>query len=297
MRPPTPETGRRPTHGLSPQVIKLSSPATREFWPLAVLHEDDHLLVLDKPAGPPAAPGEPGMAGRPSLVGLLQQGIREGRPWAAERRLSFLRHVCRMDAEASGVLVLARNPEAHTALVNQFHAEKPVVDCVVLTQGVPPESRFEVRLRLSPHPKDPTRMRVDHRHGKKSVTLFERIETFAGHALWRARPLTDRWHQVRLHLRWRRLPVVGDPVYDGPPLLLSRLKPDYRPKRREPERPLIGRAAVHWQRVELRHPATGETIVFESPLPKDFRVALKYLRRYAPAAPAVGWGPADQAGD
>lgn len=278
-------------------MIKLSSPATGEFWPLRVLYEDDHLWAVDKPAGPPAAPGEPGMNDRPSLVELLQQGIRDGRPWAVQRGLSFLRHVCRMDAQASGVLVLAKTPESHTALVNQFHAEKPVVVCLVLAQGVPPEDRFEVGLRMGPHPKDPTRMRVNHRHGKKSLTRFVREETFAGHVLWRAQPLTDRWHQIRLHLRWRRLPVVGDPVYDGPPLLLSRLKPNYRPKRYEPERPLIGRAAVHWLQVQLVHPVTGEPLLVESPLPKDFQVALKYLRRYTPAASSDAWlSPSEKAG-
>jgi RluA family pseudouridine synthase len=263
-----------------PSLIRVSWPEAGESWPLPVLHEDGHLLVLDKPAGPPVVRGE-GEPDRPTLESLLQQGIRDGKAWARERGLEFLRCVHSLDADASGVWVLARSAEARIDLVNQFNADQPLASFLALTHGIPSERRFRVNLRMGPHPQEAGRMRVDPRGGRKSITRFELVEAFEGCTLWRCRPATDRLHQIRLHLRSRRLPVVSDPIYDGKPLLLSTLKPGYRFKKDEEERPLIARAAVHCEAVKLTHPATREPLRIEAPLPKDFSVALKYLRRYA----------------
>lgn len=266
-------------------MIRVSSPEAGESWVLPVLFEDEHVLVLNKPAGPPVLRGE-GDPDRPTLEELLQQGIRDGKPWASGRHLEFLRGVHCLDADASGVWLLARSAEARIALVDQFNADKPMATFLALTHGIPNERRFAVTLRMGPHPLEAGRMRVDARGGRKSSTRFERVEGFAGCTLWRCQPTTDRLHQIRLHLRSRRLPVVSDPIYDGRPLLLSAIKPGYRFKRDGEERPLIARAAVHCEAVEVAHPATGDPLRVEAPLPKDFEVALKYLRRFA-VGPAV----------
>jgi 23S rRNA-/tRNA-specific pseudouridylate synthase len=130
---------------------------------------------------------------------------------------------------------------------------------------------------------------VDPRQGKKSATRFELIETFAGYSLLRCRPVsTCRHHQIRVHLRSAQLPLVGDPLYGGRALLLSRLKPGYRFKEDRDELPLLGRSALHAERLNVIHPVTGLPLVFEAPWPKDLQVALKFLRRYAPStAPAT----------
>jgi 23S rRNA-/tRNA-specific pseudouridylate synthase len=93
--------------------------------------------------------------------------------------------------------------------------------------------------------------------------------------------VTDRTHQIRVHLQNSGLRIAGDALYGGAPLLLSRLKREYRLKPGRVERPLIARVALHAEQLELPHPITGETLAIASPLPKDLHVALKYLRLYA----------------
>lgn len=260
--------------------IKLSSPATREFWEIPVLFEDERLLAVDKPAGLLTSPDRYDPA-RPNLMKLLHAGIERGAPWAKTRGLTYLMNAHRLDFETSGVLLLAKTKPVLIALANLFGTEKPVKTYAALVHGVPPEAAFEIDARLAPHPVKTGLMRVDPKNGKRSLTKFELLEKFGAFSLLKCRPLTGRTHQIRAHLRHAGFPIVGDALYGGSPLLLSRLKPDYRLKRNEVERPLMGRVALHAERLELTHPVTDAHIVVTAPWPKDLTVAVKYLRRYA----------------
>jgi 23S rRNA pseudouridine1911/1915/1917 synthase len=261
-------------------VIKLSSPATREFWEIAVLFEDDHLLALDKPAGLLSSPDRYDPH-RPNLMKLLHAGIAAGKPWARERNLSYLMNAHRLDFETSGVMLLAKNKPALVALANLFGSEKPLKKHVALAQGTPVEDTFEVDARLAPHPLKIGLMRVDAKNGKKSKTRFEVLEKFSGYALLRCEPLIARTHQIRAHLRHAGLPVVADELYGGKKLWLSRLKRDYRLKPGHEERPLLARVALHAEELTLPHPVTGQTVTMAAPWPKDLKVAVKYLRQFA----------------
>jgi 23S rRNA-/tRNA-specific pseudouridylate synthase len=134
---------------------------------------------------------------------------------------------------------------------------------------------------LAPHPLKIGEMRVSPKEGKKSRTEFEVLEQFSDWSLLRASPLTDRTHQIRIHLKHAGFPIVGDELYGGKKLWLSRLKKDFRLKPGREERPLISRVALHAEELSLVHPVTGETVVIKSEWPKDVRVAVKYLRQYA----------------
>lgn len=266
-------------------VIKLSSPATRQFWALPVLYEDTHLLVLDKPSGLFSAPDrhEPD---RPSLLQLLHAAIAEGKPWARERGLSYLANAYRLDSEISGLLLLAKSKPVLVTLVSLFGSEKPLTKYLALVHGAPAERRFAVEAKLAPHHFQPGRMRVDLKHGKRARTRFEVLECFAGWTLLQCAPLTGRPHQIRVHLRHAGLPVVGDRLYGGKPLLLSRLKRGYRLKPQRVERPLLDRAAIHLEQLDLPHPVTGAPLSITAPWPKDLTVAVKYLRKFAPVGSA-----------
>jgi 23S rRNA-/tRNA-specific pseudouridylate synthase len=124
-------------------------------------------------------------------------------------------------------------------------------------------------------------IRVDPKQGKRARTTFEVRERFEGWTLLTCRPSTERTHQIRVHLKHARLPIVGDSLYGGKPLWLSRLKSDYHLKGDREERPLMGRVALHAEELTLVHPVTGQSLTIEAPWPKDFTVALKYLRRFA----------------
>jgi RluA family pseudouridine synthase len=181
------------------------------------------------------------------------------------------------------VLLLARNKPVLVKLANLFGSEKPAKEYVALVQGAPELQEFEVEAKLAPHPVKIGMMRVDPKRGKRSRTLFAVLERFDGWTLLRCERLTGRTHQIRAHLRYASLPIVGDELYGGKPLWLSRLKRDYRLKPHQTERPLIGRVALHAEKLALPHPITGETLAIQSPWPKDLNVGLKYLRKYASA--------------
>ncbi|MGZ4961810.1 MAG: RluA family pseudouridine synthase [Limisphaerales bacterium] len=261
-------------------MIKLSSPATKEFWEIPVLYEDEHLLAVDKPAGLLVSPDryDPN---RPNLMKLLHAGIEQGKPWAKSRNLTYLMNAHRLDFQTSGVILLAKDKPTLIDLASQFGSEKPHKVYVALARGTPPGDTFEVDAKLAPNELRLGLMRIDPKNGKRSKTQFTVREKFGRVVLLECRPLTGRSHQIRVHLRHVRLPIFGDEDYGGQPLLLSSLKTDYRLKPGKTERPLIGRVALHAEKLVVTHPITKAEVKIEAPWPKDITVAVKYLRRYA----------------
>ncbi len=261
-------------------VIKLSSPATREFWEIPVLFEDEHLLALDKPARLLTSPDRYDPA-RPNLMKLLHAGITEGRPWARERGLSYLANAHRLDFETTGILLLAKNKPALVTLANLFGSERPVKTYIAITHGMAEQPEFDVDAPLGPHPRVLGLMAVNPQSGKKAKTHFEVITQFRGYTLLKCRPLTGRTHQIRVHLRWVKMPIVGDEQYRGAPLYLSEIKRAYRLGPGKVERPLISTVALHAAELALPHPVTGENITISAEMPKALRVAVKYLKEFA----------------
>ena len=260
-------------------IIKLSAPSTGEYWEIPVLFEDDHLLALDKPACLLSCPDRYDPA-RPNLMKLLQKDIERGAGWAKERQLSYLSNAHRLDFETSGIMLLAKDKPSLIELANQFSTDKPHKTYVALVYGVPEEAAFRVDAKIMPHAFRIGEMRVDSDRGKKSITDFKLREAFKGYSLLECLPITGRTHQIRVHLRHVRLRLVADKIYGGPPLYLSEIKPDYRQKTEREERPLMGRCALHAEQLIIPHPLTRQEIHITAPWPKDFTVAVKYLRKF-----------------
>lgn len=260
--------------------LKLSSPATREFWELPVPYEDAELLAVDKPSRLLSSPDRYDKD-RPSLMGMIHRDLQRAAPWTVQRQLTYLANVHRLDFETSGLLLLAKSKPSLVNLVNQFGAKKPVKQYLTLVHGWPEEDAFEVNVKLAPHPERPELMVPSPKRGKFSVTRFKVLERFVGYALLECEPLTGRTHQIRVHLKTKGLPVVGDKLYGGQPMLLSEFKPDYRLKPGREEQPLISRVALHAWKLQVTHPVSGEPVAIETELAKDLRVALKYLRQLA----------------
>lgn len=264
-----------------PPAIKLSWPATKEFWEIPVLHEDAHILAVEKPARLLDLP-VPYDPARPALMQLLWDGIGRGAPWARERGLDHLSNAHRMDFETSGVFLLAKSKPDLARLKAQFSAPGAVHSHVALVRGAPDADEFTVEEPLGPHPVFDGQMRVDRIRGTPCGTRFMVLERFKRWTLLKCEPLAGRVAlQIRAHLGHVQMPVAGDTVYGGKQLLLSTFKPTYRLKPGREERPLISALALHAESLSLAHPVTGADLRITSPWPRDLRVAVKYLRLYA----------------
>lgn len=251
-----------------------------------ILFEDEFLLAVDKPCGLPVVAGRRGREA--DLMGLVRGRFGQG-----------VANVHRLDAEASGVVLCARTKPALDFLSGQFQSKTvrkthvalvAVLDAGGLADAAAPArdasgalpAGFSVDLPLGEDAERPGLMRVSRgRAGRPGVTEFRVLESFGRFALLECRPLTGRTHQVRVHLAAAGAPVLNDADYGDPgsPLLLSGLKRRY--KGRDEERPLISRLALHASALGFIHPASREPLEVASPLPAEFEIALKYLRRFA----------------
>ena len=237
-----------------------------------LLHLDVDLLVVSKPSGLPTVPDGYDTAS-PYLVGLLEPTF--GQLWVVHR----------LDRDTSGVVVLARNAEAHKALSLQFQEHQVTKVYHALVMGHPAWQERSVSAPLRIDADRQHRTIVDLEAGKPSTTHFRLLEKFqsplARVSLVEATPKHGRTHQIRVHLGTLGMPVAADPLYgNGTPLMLSTIKRQYQPSE-DGERPLIGRLALHALSITLTHPGSGKPQSLEAPYPKDFAAALKQLRKHA----------------
>ncbi len=234
-----------------------------------ILYEDEHIAAFDKPAGVPVAPERWDKSAAYFMA-------------AVHRLMSDeCRNVHRLDRDTSGVLLCARSKEPFRRLAAMFRSRSVAKTYLAIVRKTPvvPKGLIDVPIRAEE--RDPGRMRCA-KDGRKSETEYEVLERWRnGCALLRIRPKTGRTHQIRVHLAFIASPVLSDPVYgDGQPLLLSALKPGYKPGR-GPEKPLMSRSALHAESIAFAHPADGHPLEITAPVPKDLMLALKYLRKYS----------------
>jgi 23S rRNA pseudouridine1911/1915/1917 synthase len=236
------EPPARPTTTLVPEDV----PDLRVAW------EDEHLLVVDKPVGVVVHPSA-GHATGTLVHGLLEAGAEGGDP----ERPGI---VHRLDRDTSGLLVVARSPEAHRALQELIRTREVERVYLALVKGRPRSLRGMIEAPVGRDRHDPTRHSLDTDTPRDAVTHFEVLELMREHALLRVTLETGRTHQIRVHLHAIELPVSGDPVYGIPNDLGLR------------------RQFLHAARLAFDHPITGERIDVESPLPSDLDVALERAR-------------------
>ncbi|HVN41026.1 MAG TPA: RluA family pseudouridine synthase [Myxococcota bacterium] len=233
-----------------------------ESIPLAVLHEDEDLIVLDKPAGIVVHPA-PGHAGGTLVNALLHHcddlaGIGDVlRPGIVHR----------LDRGTSGVLVVAKSDLAHRHLAEQFREHSVERVYLALVRGTPGAESGSVDLPIGRHLRDRKRMSVRTRGGREAATHWRVARRFArsGRTMLEVRPRTGRTHQIRVHLATIGLPIVGDPVYG-------------RRGRGAPESGLE-RPALHAERLAFTHPRTGRRLDFRTPPPADLAELLAELER------------------
>ena len=248
--------------------VEMAAPLARETAmpeaiPLDIIHQDRDCLVIDKPAGLVVHPG----AGNPRHT--LQNALLGFDAKLAALPRAGLIH--RLDKDTSGLLVVARTPEAQTALTRQLQArtmgrEYRAVCTGVMTGG------GTIDLPVGRHRTDRLRMAV-REDGRDAVTHYRILERYRAHTLVAVKLETGRTHQIRLHLSHLRYPIVGDPVYGGrfarpkgaPDALVATLR-------------AFRRQALHAALLAFDHPRTGKRREFESPLPADFEQLVGALR-------------------
>ena len=224
-----------------------------EELPLHVAHADEHLLVVDKPAGIVVHPSA-GHAQGTLVHGLLGEGIAGG----AEVGRPGIVH--RLDRDTSGLLVVARTDEAHRRLQNLVRRRELVREYLTLVRGRPRSRAGRIEAPIGRDRVDPTKMSLDTATPREAITHFEIAEPLRQHTLLRVRLETGRTHQIRVHLSAIDLPVSGDPVY-GVPRDLG-----------------LDRQFLHAARLAFTHPFTGANVDVESPLPDDLSAALEQAR-------------------
>ena len=223
-----------------------------EELPLRIAWEDEHLLVVDKPAGVVVHPG-PGHRGGTLVQGLLGHGAAGGE----EERPGI---VHRLDRDTSGLIVVARSEEAHRRLQNVVRRHALERHYLALVVGRPRSRRGRIEAPIGRDRRDPFRRSLDTETPREAVTHFELVELLPQHALLDVRLETGRTHQIRVHLSAIDLPVAGDPVY-GRPRELG-----------------LERQFLHAARLAFEHPFIGEQVEVHSPLPADLEEALEKAR-------------------
>jgi 23S rRNA pseudouridine1911/1915/1917 synthase len=255
---------------------RRASPLAAEAGPLAVVYEDAHVLVLDKPAGLVVHPGAGVQSG--TLVnallahapGLARVG-GEGRPGIVHR----------LDRDTSGLLVVAKTEDAYQALVEALRERTVTRVYTALVWGDPGPNEGTIELPIGRDPKDRKRMAVVRGpSGKAARTRWKVLERYGLATLLQARLDTGRTHQIRVHLAALRHPVVGDPVYGGRVKKMLSLRQSERSLADALLR-VLRRQALHAAELEFLHPVTGEPLHFRSDLPTDFSEALERLRAFA----------------
>jgi len=235
-----------------------------EALPLQIVHTDPALFILNKPAGLVVHPG----AGNREHT--LQNALLAHDPALARVPRAGLVH--RLDKDTSGLLMVARTPEAHTRLVAQLAAREIGREYLALVFGAP-TGGGRIEEPIGRHRTQRTRMAV-RADGREAVTHYRLEERFRAHTLLRVKLETGRTHQIRVHLAHVGLPVLGDPLYGGRRRLLAGATELLNERLQG-----FTRQALHAQRLQLQHPLSAAELSFEAPLPEDLRLLLAALRQ------------------
>jgi len=265
--------------------VRREGPVPQDI-PLAILHEDEAIVVVNKPAGMIVHPAKGHWDG--TLAGALAHhfGVMSQRGGPTRPGI-----VHRLDRDTSGAIVVAKNDQAHDALAAQFKVRTVEKQYLAIVMGAPQFDRDIIDAPIGDHPKEREKkaIRPGHSSSRDAVTHYEVVERFVGYALLRARPKTGRTHQIRLHLNHAGYPVLCDRLYAGRnPKKISELELIPREKMGQDAssagategEPLLARQALHAHRLALVHPMSGERMEFEAPLAHDIEQTLIALRRW-----------------
>lgn len=269
----------RSSHPVAPgEVIHVTLPRTPppsvlpEPIPLDIVYEDEHLLVVNKPAGMVTHPAYGNYTG--TLVNALLHHCAD---LSAVNDVTRPGIVHRLDKDTSGLMVVAKTDVAHVHLARQFARRTIRREYQAIVWGALAGSTGIIEANLGRSKSDRKKMAVV-TGGKRAVTEYAVLERFPFLSLVRLRLQTGRTHQIRVHLAHIQHPVFGDPTYNGRHMLYG---PGSARQKAEVQAMLgiLTRQALHARTIGFRHPATGAEVMFESDLPEDMRQVLALIRK------------------
>jgi 23S rRNA pseudouridine955/2504/2580 synthase len=224
-----------------------------------ILFEDENYILVNKP------PFLSTLEDRNEKMNLL----RLARTYCAEAQVCH-----RLDKDTSGVLAIAKNPEAYRHLSIQFEKRQVTKLYHAVVDGI---HQFKETVVDQPILKqDDGIAKISKREGRPAVTYFTSIKSYRHHTLISCRPITGRMHQIRLHLSYLGAPITGDELYGGKPFFLSQVKRNFNLKKETEEQPLVKRMALHAFSLEFKD-LSIKTQIVEAPYPKDFQVLTRQL--------------------
>lgn len=246
-----------------PKVVDQNSNLMPEQMDLNILFEDEEIVIINKPAGLVVHPGTGNRTG--TLVNGLIDHFNSLSDLNGQTRPGI---VHRLDADTSGIMVIAKTNMAHANLADQFQDRKIKKKYTAITWGLWTENSGEIDQPIARKKQDPTSYIVSI-HGKSSLTKFEVEKKYRHLSKVSFFPKTGRTHQIRVHSAYLGFPIFGDEKYGGGLSKTRGFLPEfthfYKQKMKR-----LNRHALHATRLEFTHPATKKSIFFESPLPSDF---------------------------
>ena len=224
-----------------------------------ILFEDENYVLVNKP------PFLSTLEDRNEKVNLL----RLAKTYASDAQVCH-----RLDKDTSGVLAIAKNPEAYRHLSIQFEKRQVVKLYHAVSDGIHQFNETEVDQPILKQ--DDGIAKINKREGRPAVTFFTSIKPFRHHTLIACKPITGRMHQIRLHLSYLGAPITGDELYGGKLFFLSQVKRKFNLKKETEEQPLMKRMALHAFSLEFAD-LSGNIQTIEAPYPKDLQVLVKQL--------------------
>lgn len=249
-----------------------------EDIPLNIVYEDDYVLVVNKPAGLVVHPGHGNWTG--TLVNALAWHFRNDTNYDVNDPRLGLVH--RIDKDTSGLLVIAKTPEAKTELGKQFFNKTTRREYVAMVWGEMPQNKGTITGSIARNPRNPLQMAVtkDPEKGKHAVTHFEVLESFRYVSIVKCVLETGRTHQIRVHFSHTGHPLFNDARYGGDKILKGTPTSKYK-QFVENCFDVCPRQVLHARTLGFRHPHTGEEMDFEAELPEDMQLLFQKWRRFA----------------